>query len=112
MKQALLVRMDLRMGKGKIASQCAHASVESVFHVSKTLIDAWRKEGMKKVVLKVADEKALLKYKADADARGLATVLITDAGHTQIEPGSTTCLAIGPAADEKIDALVGKLKLL
>ena len=112
MKQALLVRMDLQMGKGKIASQCAHASVESVFHTSKSTLEAWRKEGMKKVVLKVKDEKELLHYKEEAEARGFPVVLITDAGHTQIEPGSMTCLAIGPTVDEKLDALVGKLKLL
>lgn len=26
-KMVLLVRMDLKMGKGKVASQCAHAAV-------------------------------------------------------------------------------------
>ena len=37
---------------------------------------------------------------------------VTDAGHTQIAPGTTTCISIGPAPEEKIDKITGDLKLL
>ena len=112
MKQAILIRMDLHMGKGKIASQAAHASVEAAFKGDQKQIKQWRDQGMKKVVLRVADEKELLSYKKKAAASGFIVALITDAGHTQVSPGEKTCLAIGPASDAKIDALVGGLKLL
>jgi len=37
---------------------------------------------------------------------------VTDAGHTQIAPGTMTCISIGPAPEEKIDKITGDLKLL
>ena len=56
MKQVILVRQDLKMDKGKLATQCAHASVDAVLASSREKVDAWRDEGMKKVVVKVKDE--------------------------------------------------------
>ena len=37
---------------------------------------------------------------------------VTDAGHTQISPGTTTCISIGPAPENLIDKITGDLKLL
>lgn len=111
-KQAILVRMDLKLPKGKLAAQCAHASVEAVLKTEQKVIHAWRNDGMEKVVLKVADEKELRKYIQTAKDMGLKTTTITDAGHTVVEPGTTTCGAIGPAKEAEVDSIVGKLKLL
>ena len=58
-KQAILVRTDLKMAKGKIASQVSHASVDSVLKSDRRKIDLWKKQGMKKVVLKVVGEKEI-----------------------------------------------------
>ena len=67
---------------------------------------------MKKVVLKVADEKELRSYKQQAEDAGLVVALITDAGHTHLVPGTVTCLGIGPDKAEKIDRITGNLKLI
>lgn len=112
MKQAIIVRTDLKMGKGKIASQCAHASVSSFIEVSKSKGDAWLKQGMKKVVLKVKSDKDLLDLCKKAKKEKVPCVIITDAGLTQIDPGTMTTLGIGPDTDKKIDKITGKLKLL
>ncbi|MDP6293900.1 MAG: aminoacyl-tRNA hydrolase, partial [Candidatus Woesearchaeota archaeon] len=69
-------------------------------------------EGMKKSVLGVADEKELIDYKNKAEDAGLVTALIIDAGKTEITPGTTTCLGIGPDNEEKIDKVTGELRLL
>ena len=110
MKQVILVRKDLKLSKGKLASQCSHASVEAVLKTSKDKIEKWRTLS-KKVILKVEDEKELLKFKRLADKEKLVNALIKDAGLTEIPPGTITCLAIGPDEDSKIDRVTSKLKL-
>lgn len=110
-KQVILVRADLKMSKGKMAAQVSHASVDALLKSHKDDIAEWRAEGMKKVVLKVKDEKELLYYKKKADDSGLVCALIVDAGRTELEPGTTTCLGIGPDKTEKIDRITGLLKM-
>ncbi len=112
LKQVILVRSDLKLPKGKMAAQVAHASTETVLKSHKDDLSKWRSEGMKKVVLKVEDEKELLKYKNHAEDAGLMTALITDAGRTVVMPGTMTCLGIGPDKEEKIDKVTGSLKMV
>jgi len=111
-KQVILLRKDLRLPLGKACSQCSHAAVEAAFNSDKKKVSAWRKAGAKKVILKVADEKELLKYMQQAKDAGLKTALITDAGKTVIAPGTKTCVGIGPDEEEKIDKVTGKLKMV
>lgn len=112
MKQAILVRQDLKMSKGKLSSQVAHSSVEAVLKSDKSKVEEWRSEGMKKVVLKVKDEKELLEYKKLADKEKLVTSLIKDAGLTFFSKPTITCLAIGPDEEEKINKITKNLKLI
>ena len=112
MKQAIILRTDLKMGKGKLVSQGGHASIAAVRRAREEDVDAWESEGMKKVVLKVSSEKELLKVFEDARKARLPAAIIKDAGLTQIEPGSPTAVGIGPADDYEIDKITGKLKLL
>jgi PTH2 family peptidyl-tRNA hydrolase len=111
-KQAILVRQDLKLPKGKMASQVAHASLDSAMKADKRMISAWRAEGMGKVVLKVADEKELRFFVEQAKEMDIAASIITDAGHTVVSPGTVTCAGIGPDKTEKIDSIVSKLKLV
>lgn len=111
-KQVILVRKDLKLPKGKLAAQVAHASVEGVHRSDKNVVRDWRAEGMKKIVLEVKDLEELHRYQQDAKQSGLITALITDAGHTVVAPGTTTCMAIGPDIEAKIDKITGQLKML
>ncbi|MEK6892550.1 MAG: peptidyl-tRNA hydrolase Pth2 [Nanoarchaeota archaeon] len=111
-KQVILMREDLNLPKGKMGAQCSHASVDGTLKSDKKIVDLWKKDGGKKVVLKVKDEKELFKYKQIAEDSGLKTALIHDAGHTVVEPGTITCLGIGPDEEEKIDRVTGKLKMM
>ena len=55
-KQVIIVRTDLQMGKGKIAVQVAHASLSSAEIVKKhnsSLFKRWRVNGQAKVALKM-----------------------------------------------------------
>jgi len=112
LKQAIIVRNDLKLPKGKLASQAAHASVEAVLKGDKELIREWRNEGMPKIVLKIDDEKSILRLNQMAKDFGIITALITDAGKTVVEPGTITCLALGPEKNDKLDKIIKDLKLL
>lgn len=111
-KQMIVVRADLKLSKGKMSAQASHASVEAVLKSHKDDVEKWRGQGMKKVVLKVADEKELLQIKRNAEDAGLVVAIISDAGRTHLAAGTVTCLGIGPDKTEKVDKVTGQLKLV
>ncbi len=113
-KQVIVVRTDLEMGKGKIAAQVGHACVLGAEHVRKSHLE-WFKEwwsGQEKVVVKVSGIKELQEIKRHAIDLDLPWSEVSDAGHTQLAPGTTTCISIGPAPENLIDKVTGDLKLL
>ncbi len=111
-KQAILVRTDLKMSKGKIAAQVAHAAVEATLKSSRFKVNPWKNNGMKKIILKVQDQKELIKYQNLAKREKLVASIIKDAGRTELKPGTITCLGIGPDKEEKIDKVTNQLKVL
>ncbi|XP_046335129.2 peptidyl-tRNA hydrolase 2, mitochondrial-like [Haliotis rufescens] len=114
-KMVIVVRTDLKMGKGKIAAQCAHAAVagaEKAFRNNQDHLYKWRSSGQPKVVVKTDDEPSLLALAKSAQSAGLTTSIIQDAGRTQIAPGSRTVLGVGPGPSELVDRVTGHLKLL
>ena len=114
-KQAIIVRQDLKMSKGKTAAQVAHAAVSSYINTKRRRpewAENWMDEGQKKVVLKADSMDAMLELKKMAEIESLPNSLIADAGLTELEPGTVTCLGIGPAPAQYIDKVAGKLKLL
>ena len=112
LKLVILVRQDLKLSKGKLAVQAAHAAADCVLKSKKKVLNDWQRDGSKKVVLKVSDEEELLKYKKFADQQGINNALVSDAGKTEIPPGTLTCLGIGPEEEEKIDELTKNLKMV
>ena len=78
----------------------------------KEILERWKKQGDKKVVLKVADENELIKYMSMLENENIKVALIKDAGHTVVEPGTITCLGAGPDLEDKIDRITGKLKMV
>ena len=114
-KQTIAVRTDLKMGKGKMCAQVAHASLGAALEAMRrkpSWFEEWMREGQKKVVLKVSSERELFEVFEKAKALGLPTFLVRDAGLTQLEPGTPTAVAVGPAPEEEVDKVTGKLKLL
>lgn len=114
-KMAIVVREDLKLSKGKLSAQVAHAAVSCAIKSEKNkskYFSEWFSEGQKKVVLKIQDLDSLLKVFNEAKSVGLTTELIKDAGLTEIPPGTITVLGIGPAPEDEIDKIVGNLKLL
>ncbi len=112
---AVVVVRGLRMGPGKLAAQVGHACVTAALRArdhDPQNFRRWLDTGQMKIVLRVDVEKELYPIKSHAEDLGLTTALITDAGHTQLAPGTVTCLGIGPGTQARLDDVVGHLKLL
>lgn len=123
-KQAIVLRKDLNMRKGKMIAQGAHASMaailnlgtekENEFSIPKDeRIWEWLTGNFKKIALSVDSEQELLNLYEKALELGLVCALIKDNGLTEFGGVPTfTAVAIGPDKNEKIDQLTGSLKLL
>jgi peptidyl-tRNA hydrolase, PTH2 family len=92
-KLAVVVRTDLGMGRGKIAAQVAHAAVAATLASLGTA-------GQLEDVVRQGRES------------GLPVEVISDAGRTQVTPGTLTGCALGPAESHRIDAVTAGLSLL
>ncbi len=115
LKQVILVRTDIEMGKGKTAAQVAHASLASYLEAlkeHKEIADRWLKTGEKKIVLKVDNDDALKRFFQAFKYKGIPCALVSDAGLTQVPPGTKTALGIGPWKNDELDQLTSALKLL
>jgi PTH2 family peptidyl-tRNA hydrolase len=114
-KQVLVIRTDLKMSRGKMAVQTAHAAVSSAEEARKHSPTSWRKwlwEGQKKVAVKVTSEADLTALREKAERAGISTYLVRDRGLTELPPGTVTALGIGPASTKTVDKITGDLQLL
>lgn len=111
MKQAIVARADLGMGEGKLAAQVAHASLQAYEEAAPRDKREWKGGGQKKVVLQANGEAALFELAESARVEGLPHAVVRDAGHTELEPGTATALAVGPAPEEAVDTVTGDLSL-
>jgi peptidyl-tRNA hydrolase, PTH2 family len=111
MKQVLIMRSDLGMSPGKLASQAAHAAVKAVANAPLKWVDEWNRSGCTKIVLEVRSDADLISLYKLAVRNYLPVALIADEGRTEVSPGSITALGIGPAPKGDIDKITGDLKL-
>ncbi len=115
LKQVIIVRADIEMGKGKAAAQVGHAAVSSYLECLKAHKDVaqeWLEAGQRKIVLKVDTEEALTKFYEAFKFKKIPCALVSDAGLTQLPPGTKTALGVGPWKSDEIDILTRGLKLL
>ncbi len=116
---------DLKMRKGKMIAQGAHASMmgltTKLSHWKADIYrgtfdpeeEAWYFGTFKKVCVYVNSEEELMEIHQKAVEAGLKSNIVTDMGHTEFHGVPTkTCLAIGPNKIEEIDKITGNLPLL
>ncbi|MHA1233499.1 MAG: peptidyl-tRNA hydrolase Pth2 [Promethearchaeota archaeon] len=114
-KQVILIRTDLKMGTGKKCAQSCHASISSSDIVRVKNKDVWKKwknSGQKKVILRISSMEDLSEIIQKLGKAEIPYFLVKDAGLTQLSPGTTTALGIGPVLTTRIDKITGELKLL
>ena len=138
-KQVIVIRKDLKMRKGKMCAQAAHASMkvildEMIFedvsvawppssHPGFTelsmiipkggYLHEWLTGAFTKITVSVDSEEELFELKQKAEDAGILCAMIMDAGKTEFHGEPTnTALAIGPEWASKLDKITGDLKLL
>lgn len=119
-RMTLIVRQDLKMGKGKAAAQCLHATLALYKKITNPNSPAYNPEmvkrweygnGQAKITLQVPDEETMDILFAQAISLGINSYVVHDAGRTQIAAGSSTVLGLGPAPKAVIDQITKDLKL-
>ncbi|KAJ7655043.1 peptidyl-tRNA hydrolase [Mycena polygramma] len=119
------------MTPGKTSAQCGHATLacyRALVKRNPQLVKHWERTGYRsrsfrrilssfvpsqaKIALKATSEKQLLELEVLAKSLNLCARSVQDQGLTQVEPGTRTVLAIGPAPVELVNQVTGKLRLL
>jgi PTH2 family peptidyl-tRNA hydrolase len=123
-KQTIVLRKDLNMRKGKMVAQGAHASMRAILQLGRRdgasfvipldeRLAPWLLGRFKKICVSVNSEAELLALHAKAQAAGVITALIQDAGLTEFGGVPTyTAIAVGPDRADRVDAITGELPLL
>lgn len=101
----VLVNDDLKMGKGKIASQVGHVVgmiteeiIRKSYESNKGIPDcylryvSWKNNGSGKIILKASEEQ-IKRFIGHPE-----TAYVVDAGRTQVVPDSLTALGFYPSA--------------
>ena len=112
LKMVCVIRTDLGMTPGKVAAQAVHAALGAVKSVrSPNTLRTWESEGEKVVCLRCETLQELQHIHFTASDAGLNVHVVHDAGRTEVDAGSTTVAAIGPAPEDLVDSVTGHLRL-
>lgn len=117
-KMIFVVNMDLNMGRGKQCAQVAHAALGLYLKIQQSNNDnemfriyQWLTMGQKKIVVRGDNLQHMKNLQEAAEVARLSNLLVSDAGCTQIAPGSKTVLAIF-GTDDELEGITGPLRLL
>jgi len=114
-KLVILYRKDLGTSSGKMGAQCVHAghgAFKSAEAMDKDIQKKWANDLERVVVLEVENLIDLKWYYYLANNMAeLPCFAVVDAGLTEVEEGTMTCLGIGPWDNKEIDRITGQLRL-
>lgn len=117
-KQVIVVRVDLKMRRGKESAQVAHAAMEFLrqsvlgnYALGPAPLD-WLRGNHGKIVVGVDSLEELSALQRIAEAAGIENHFVVDHGLTEFHgEHTTTCLALGPDYASAIDPITKHLKL-
>jgi len=113
-KVVVCVREDLGMSAGKVAAQVGHA-VHALCRECPAgpSLDAWEDENLGSAIIcvAVASMTELIQVRDQATAAQITTFPVFDAGRTEVESGTCTVMAVGPATSAELKPITGALRL-
>jgi len=116
-KQVLIANLDTPMSIGRLAAQCAHASIEVFLNIGewskddfsiknvKEPMKIWMQGDFTKIVCKTWGKDKLKSLYDKAISKGLPASIIEDDGYV-------TAVGIGPAEASEINPITRDLELL
>lgn len=134
-KQVIVMRTDLRnkngekIRTGKLCAQASHASMKvlldlmAVEHTTAGIqialdlphdsaLSDWLSGKFTKICVKGDSEAHIKELYEKAKTAGVPCSLILDAGLTEFQEPTYTCIAVGPGWSEDVDKITGGLSLL
>lgn len=112
MQMTFVMRNDLNMRKGKACSQTGHIAIDLAL---RSLLSprfwVWQIGQRAKITVRVENEEELHAVQASAQAAGLKTYMVQDAGRTEFKEPTYTGVAIAPATKSELSEITGHLKL-
>lgn len=118
----ILVNTDIEISKGKLAGQVGHASITYLYNkltnsgMSEEQLTDFKSKmkdymlAQKKIILK-AKESQLLQLEKENEEHNLGYAVIRDAGATELEPNTITCICVGISGIDDIPKKTNRMRL-
>ncbi len=114
LKMWLAIRTDLGMSPGKIAVQAAHAASDLLLRgqgKQQAVLAEYLRGPTTKIAVRVDSETTLRRVASEAQAANIPWRIVSDAGRSEIAPGTLTVCAFGPAYRADLPSMLKRLQL-
>ncbi len=115
LKMWLAVRQDIKMSKGKLAAQSGHAFGDLYLKARDQVPDLFRQyqeHATPKVTVKAKNADTMDRIAAECLTAGICYEWVRDAGRSELEPGTLTVIAFGPAYLDELPKFLQRLQVL
>ena len=115
LKMWLAVRCDLDLSGGKLATQAGHAyQWLTIYAMQKApeMLRDYLHMASPKIAVRVDSERELQRVQSEAEKADIPFYTVHDAGRTELEPGTATVVAFGPAYRDDLPPFLKRLQLL
>ncbi|CAF3693897.1 unnamed protein product [Rotaria sp. Silwood1] len=114
-KMLFIVNGSLQMSSGKMAAQVAHCAIDlykKLIEKRSNSLNYWHEYGETKIVVRGKSTEELLDIESRARTNAsITTSIIEDAGRTEIESGSITCVGLF-GTNKQLNPITGHLRLM
>lgn len=108
-----VVRTDLNMSRGKIATQVGHATTELVLYGNHNKCDEWyTNHNQTKIILTINNFDELDSILCRLLEKKLFVAQVHDIGKTEVPENTFTCIGVGPIERKSVQKILSGLKTL